>query len=59
MPYGVLPNQQMSRYEQAGYLPPFAPQYKRKIALTRKISAGGGIVAECPWCVKLGTGTSA
>ncbi len=59
MPYGVLPNQQMSRYEQAGYLPPFAPQHKRKIALTRKILAGVGIVAECPWRVKLGTGTSA
>jgi hypothetical protein len=45
MPYGVLPNQQMSRYEQGGYVPPFAPQYKRKIAVRRKNFAD-------PWAVK-------
>jgi hypothetical protein len=32
MPYGVLPNQQMSKIEQVRYLHRIDPQFKRKIA---------------------------
>jgi len=31
MPYGVLPNQQMSKIEQGGYVHCIAPEFKRKI----------------------------
>jgi hypothetical protein len=38
----------MSRCEQGGYLPPFAPHYKRKNAWNRKIFEGMSIQQDNP-----------
>jgi hypothetical protein len=48
----------MSRYEQGGYLPPFAPYYKKKIAFCRKIFAHPGIAKGHPRRARLGAGAS-